>query len=183
MRRPSESRVARIAEALPAQALTYAEVGATRGALPAGFRHDRLTVDLGPDDGDRFRRACDAVRTWAPQRAAGIQVHPETPVHVGADIVLVMEPVAMVHAVATARIVYVVDEPGCWGYAYGTLPDHPECGEEAFLVVREDGRIRFILIAFSRPRALLGRLGGPITRAIQMRALNAYIAAVALAAR
>ena len=32
------------------------------------------------------------------------------------------------------RVVYVVDEPDRRGFAYGTLPGHPESGEELFLV-------------------------------------------------
>ena len=58
------------------------------------------------------------------------------------------------------RVVYVVDEPGRFGLAYGTLPGHVERGEERFLVERDstDGSVWYDLLAFSRPNSLVARL-------------------------
>lgn len=51
-----------------------------------------------------------------------------------------------------ARVVYVIDEPDRKGFAYGTLPGHPERGEEAFVVEhRPDDSVWLVLRAFSRP--------------------------------
>jgi uncharacterized protein (UPF0548 family) len=51
-----------------------------------------------------------------------------------------------------ARVVYVIDEPGRKGFAYGTLPGHPERGEEAFVVERRsDDSVWLVIRAFSRP--------------------------------
>lgn len=62
------------------------------------------------------------------------------------------------------------------GFAYGTLPGHPETGEEAFVVERNgEGDVRFTITAFSRPRALLARLGGPVTKAVKARATRRYL--------
>jgi uncharacterized protein (UPF0548 family) len=53
---------------------------------------------------------------------------------------------------APARVVYVIDEPTRRGFAYGTLPGHPEDGEEAFIVDRTaDGSVWLEIRAFSRP--------------------------------
>jgi uncharacterized protein (UPF0548 family) len=51
-------------------------------------------------------------------------------------------------------------DPDRYGFAYGTLPAHPEEGEELFLVTRGgDDTVRFEITAFSRPHDLgLGRL-------------------------
>ena len=50
------------------------------------------------------------------------------------------------------RVVYLVDEPTRRGFAYGTLPGHPESGEEAFVVERrEDDSVWLTIRAFSRP--------------------------------
>lgn len=35
---------------------------------------------------------------------------------------------------APCRVVYTVTESRRRGFAYGTLPGHPECGEEAFVI-------------------------------------------------
>ena len=55
----------------------------------------------------------------------------------------------------------VTDQPEEYGFAYGTLPAHPEQGEEAFHVARRSGRLVFTVTAFSRPRHPAARLGGP----------------------
>jgi uncharacterized protein (UPF0548 family) len=50
------------------------------------------------------------------------------------------------------RVVYLIDEPTRRGFAYGTLPGHPESGEEAFVVeLREDESVWLTIRAFSRP--------------------------------
>ncbi len=69
-----------------------------------------------------------------------------------------------------ARIVYTLDEPRRFGFAYGTLPDHAESGEERFLVEwHDDDTVWYDLRAFSRPRHVLARLAYPLTRAYQRR--------------
>lgn len=53
---------------------------------------------------------------------------------------------------APVRVVYVVDEPNRKGFAYGTLPGHPESGEESFIVERtDDGSVWLAITALSRP--------------------------------
>ncbi len=67
-----------------------------------------------------------------------------------------------------ARVVYVVDEPARRGFAYGTLPGHPERGEEAFVVERlADDSVWLVIRAFSRPAGPLTWLGYPIARLLQ----------------
>ena len=66
------------------------------------------------------------------------------------------------------RVVYVVDEPTRRGFAYGTLPGHPESGEEAFVVERRDDDSVWLTIrAFSRPAAPWLWLGYPVLRLLQ----------------
>lgn len=53
---------------------------------------------------------------------------------------------------AAVRVVYVVDEPNRKGFAYGTLAQHPESGEESFIVDRtDDGSVWLTITSFSRP--------------------------------
>jgi uncharacterized protein (UPF0548 family) len=81
-----------------------------------------------------------------------------------------------ISAIAACRIVYVVDEADRFGFAYGTLPAHPEQGEESFLVQRDaEGTIRFVVTAFSRPRHPLTRIGAPIARRIQLGVTRRYL--------
>jgi uncharacterized protein (UPF0548 family) len=157
---------------------TYSHVGATlRGERPDGYRHDRWKIDLGPDEDRRFERAGEAVLDWAAQRGAGIRIVPDTPARTDLTFVLVLRlPVGFV--LATARVVQVVQSDERIGFAYGTLPSHPEEGEEVFLVGRSDGRVTFEVAAFSRPRDPLARLGAPFTRWLQVRTNKTYLEAL-----
>jgi uncharacterized protein (UPF0548 family) len=69
-----------------------------------------------------------------------------------------------------------VDEPGRFGFAYGTLPLHPEQGEEAFVVSHdEDDAVWLDIVVFSRPRHPLARLGWLAGRRVQVRATNRFL--------
>jgi uncharacterized protein (UPF0548 family) len=70
--------------------------------------------------------------------------------------------------------VYVVDEEGPmerFGFAYGTLAEHAESGEERFTVEwnRYDDSVWYDILAFSRPRQMLARLGHPVSRLLQRK--------------
>ena len=72
------------------------------------------------------------------------------------------------------RIVYVVDETGPvskFGFAYGTVPGHVESGEELFLIEwdRGENSVWYDILAFSRPRHFLTRIGRRQARAMQKK--------------
>ena len=57
-----------------------------------------------------------------------------------------------------------------FGFAYGTLPDHVECGEERFMIEwLADDSVWYDILAFSRPRHPLVRLSSPLARMLQKR--------------
>jgi uncharacterized protein (UPF0548 family) len=157
---------------------TYQAVGATAGAeLPDGFRHDHHERRL-PGAGS-FERAKHGLKRWAAHEGAGARVFPGEGVENG-ETVLVDLGSGPLHVVAPCRIVYVIDEPDRFGFAYGTLPGHPECGEESFLVERRrDDSSVFRIRAFSRPAHPLVRLGAPVARRVQVRITRRYLAALA----
>jgi uncharacterized protein (UPF0548 family) len=156
--------------------LTYSEVGATfADVLPAGYHHTRAAIYLGTG-APVWDRACAAIRGWAAHAAAGIAIAPPAAPIAEGTTVAVITSVGPLHVLAACRIVRVVDEPDRYGFAYGTLPAHPEEGEEHFVVTRDaHGAVRFEVVAFSRPHDLLTRLGGPIPRRIQARATERYL--------
>ena len=66
------------------------------------------------------------------------------------------------------QVVWSEESPTLAGFGYGTLPGHPERGEEAFVVGRDDdGAVWFEVRAFSRPDRWFTRAGGPAVRAVQ----------------
>jgi uncharacterized protein (UPF0548 family) len=84
------------------------------------------------------------------------------------------------------RVVYCVGDPENdvrFGFAYGTLPNHAEAGEELFEVFvdpRTDD-VMYRIRATSWPRAMLARVGQPIVRALQSRFRSHSAAAMARA--
>lgn len=159
--------------------LTYEEVGATlaAGELPPGYAHMDRRVRLGSGQ-ECLERAGAAVLAWGAQRGAGLRVTPGDDVREGADVEL-RAPFLRI----PCRVVRVVREPSRIGFAYGTLPGHPECGEEAFLVERAgDGTVWFRIRAFSRPGRWYARLGGPVARGVQKWVTGRYLRAIADAA-
>jgi uncharacterized protein (UPF0548 family) len=172
--RVSESTLLEIARRAESLQPTYDFVGAAiTGSPPAGFHHDVEEVQL-PDRPDAFERGADGLRQWAAHRGAGLSVEPHEQPALNATVA-VGAPLGPMTAVAVCRIVTVVDEADWYGFAYGTLPGHPEQGEEAFVVERVDDRAVFRVVAFSRPFELLARAGGPISRRIQRSTTRRYL--------
>lgn len=166
----------------PNGALTYPEVGATRGTLPHGYDHLQRTREVGRGEAD-FRRAGAELMDWRLQRAAGFEVDASTPTIVpGTRVRLTLGPRSLPRRLRPSfgcEVVYVVDEPHRIGFAYGTLPGHPESGEERFCVeLRPDGTVELSVTAFSRPDTWWSRLGSPVARLAQRRITETYLGAL-----
>jgi uncharacterized protein (UPF0548 family) len=180
LRRPSDRARQQTLFEVSGQPLTYPEVGATdRPELPGdGYHNGRHAVALG--QGVRvFEAGVDALRTWQPHHFAGASLVPEVPaIEVGSELVSVLRA-GPLHLVVPCRIVYVTDEPRRFGYAYGTLPGHPESGEESFHI-EMDGRdqVTCCVAFFSRLVDPLARLGSPIAWRLQRRVTARYLEGV-----
>lgn len=175
MGRVSRSTLRRIASEAERFEPTYDDVGATvyADALPAGFRHDRYELELPARTGG-FAVAVQGLRRWAPHLGAGLTVEPDRLPPVGSTVA-VAAPVGPLTVIAVCRVVAIVDDPDRFGFAYGTLPGHPERGEEAFIVEQAEGRLVFRIVAFSKPAEMFARLGGPGTRRIQQATTTRYL--------
>jgi uncharacterized protein (UPF0548 family) len=160
--------------------LTYDEVGATSAArLPAGYHHERARIEVGRGE-VAWQRACDALRTWQAHRGAGMSIGPAGARLVAGTVVVTVARIGPMFVLAPCRIVYVTDESGRFGFAYGTLPGHPERGEEAFHVVADaEEAVSFEIVAVSRPASSIVRLGAPLARSIQRAATRRYLNGVA----
>lgn len=155
--------------------LTYPEVGATAGPPPAGYHHLGFVTQLGAGQ-QRFEQAADAVMHWGMQRGAGLRVRASTEVATVGAVVLV----GIGFLKAPCRVVYIIDEPDVRGFAYGTLPGHPECGEERFVVRRDPvtSAVYAEVSAFSRPAKWWSRAGGPLTSLARRVVAKRYVRAV-----
>ncbi|MGH3677947.1 MAG: DUF1990 family protein [Mycobacterium sp.] len=155
--------------------LTYREVGATAGPLPAGYHHVCKSAVIGRGR-HRFDEAAAKVMRWAMLRGAGVRVEPSTEVAaVGSEVLVGLGPLR-----APCRVVYVIDKADHRGFAYGTLPGHPESGEELF-AVRYDpasGEVYAEVTAFSRHATWWSRLGAPVTSLAQRIITSRYLTAL-----
>jgi uncharacterized protein (UPF0548 family) len=169
------SRRAHLDDLLPRyerMSITYPEAGATRFELPAGYGHTCRRTRLGEGTAI-FRRASEALLAWELHRGSGLAVAARGPAQANQTVVLGLgTPLSLV---IPCRVIYVVDEPSRRGFAYGTLPDHPEQGEESFLVTMDDaGTAWFEIVAFSRPGVSALRYVATIGKAIQTAATRRY---------
>jgi uncharacterized protein (UPF0548 family) len=172
-----------------AAAPSYPEVGATRTAalagtesvsatgLPAGYHVLHRRVRVGHGDAT-FAAARSVVLGWGMQRAAGATVYPPDTAPELDLTVLVTTWIGPVPITAPCRVVWTVDDAEHAGFGYGTLPGHPERGEEAFLVSRDAaGEVWATILAFSRPATWYARLGGPVGRLVQRWITRGYLSA------
>jgi uncharacterized protein (UPF0548 family) len=156
---------------------TYPEIGASVGGpMPPGYDLVDGRVRVGTSA--EFERARDALFDWAPQRHAGIEIHPADARPEPGTTVLLRMGLGPVRISAPCRVVWAVDEPGRAGFAYGTLPGHPERGEESFVLHRTDTDTLLEVRAFSRPARWFSRVGAPVSRMVQRRVTAAYLRAI-----
>jgi uncharacterized protein (UPF0548 family) len=164
---PDELRM--LFDGLSTAGFSYPEVGATLGEIPSGYNVDRYSGILGEGDAV-FESAKRAIRGWVPFHMPWIQVLPQAEPSQGV-LVAVVARIAGLWWTNVSRVIYTIDEPDLFGFAYGTLQFHAETGEELFLVERsrESAQVEYRILAFSRPRHVLARLGYPLSRAAQRR--------------
>lgn len=155
--------------------LTYAQVGATAGEMPAGYRHVRAAEQIGSGRA-RFEQAAEAVLRYGMLRGAGLKVDATTEMaRVGTDVLGRLGPFY-----APCRVVYVLDEPDRRGFAYGSLPGHAVRGEEMFAVRYDptDEAVYAEVAAFSQPATWWSKLGFPVLVLSQSLITGRYLRAV-----
>lgn len=175
--------------------LTYPSPGASArppAHWPAGWRRLQVRTELGAGEA-AFAAAARAVMEWRLHRAVGVAMDAER--NGGRDgeqdagrsgeqdaaraapgvRVIVGLGVGPLRVHGPCRVVWTVCEPGRRaGWAYGTLPGHPERGEEAFVVTRDAGEggagggaVWLEVRAFSLPAVWWTRAAGPLVPLFQ----------------
>jgi uncharacterized protein (UPF0548 family) len=148
---------------------SYSDVGATNSTPPRDFTIDHNRIQLGKGV-ETFRKAVAALKKWRQFDLGWVTLVPEdVPIEVGATVAVKARAFGT-WSLNVTRIVYVINEERRFGFAYGTLPHHVECGEERFLIEWDaDDSVSYDILAFSQPRHPLVRLGKPFTRMLQKR--------------
>jgi uncharacterized protein (UPF0548 family) len=185
LRKPSEQDVRDFISQQQNLAFSYPEVGASAIDVPNRYSIDRNRVLLGSGE-TTWQRAREAIRGWQMFNMPWLRLYwRTTPIEVGATVAISVEHFGF-YSLNAVRIVYVVDDDGPvsrYGFAYGTLTEHSERGEERFTVewTRSEGSVWYAILAFSRPQKALPKLGYPMSRMLQKRFAEASMAAMVAA--
>lgn len=133
------------------------------------FDNDQLRVRIGHGDAD-FDKAKIAIQRWQMFPKTWTRILPGTPPIQENTTIAMCARFLGIWWRNACRIIYVIDEPNRYGFAYGTLPAHMESGEELFLVFKdENGYVWYEIKAYSRPRHWLAKLAYPLMRLLQAR--------------
>ena len=152
---------------------SYPNIRATATVVPTGYNVDHNRVQLGTGEGT-WRRAVEAIRGWQMFNIPWVRLYwPTSPIQVGVDVAILIEHLGFC-SLNASRIVYVVNDDGPiirYGFAYGTLAQHAERGEERFTVEwdRSENKVWYDILAFSRPNQTLAKVGYRWTRTLQRR--------------
>ncbi|WP_164520400.1 DUF1990 family protein [Specibacter cremeus] len=179
----------------PRTGLNYPNIGVTRGIAvespndsaagwPAGFHRVDLDLQVGTGHA-AFAALAEGIMTWQIQRLAGLTVRAPDRATVGARVVSGFG-VGALRLPVPCEVVWA-HEPATMtradgmgiefaGFGYGTLPGHPELGEEAFAaIMTASGAVHFRLVAFSKPGSLIAKLGSPVAALAQRAVTRGYL--------
>ena len=186
LRKPTDETIRQFISSQHDLPFTYREVGATRTETgPADFIVDHNRIRLGEGE-DTYQRAVSALRRWQQFDLGWVTIVPaNTPVEAGRTVAVQAQTFGF-WSLSAARVVYMIDETESvkrFGFAYGTLPNHVECGEERFMIEwREDNSVWYDIYAFSHPQHPLVRLGFHVARKLQKQFARDSLAVMTRAA-
>lgn len=167
VREPSEADAVEFIASQRNLPFTYCEVGATNETPPRDFTVDHNRIQLGRG-GETYARAIAALKSWQHFDLGWVTIVPRGVAVAAGAIVAVKARAFGTWSLNATRVVYVIDEARRFGFAYGTLPGHVECGEERFLIEwLPDDTVWYDILAFSRAQHPLVKLSRPLARRLQ----------------
>ena len=185
-RRPTRNVIDRFIRESQDLPLSYGPIGIVR-TRTAGQDLDELTVAIGRGQAD-FERARSALLAWKQFDIGWIETFPrQAPVAVGTVVAVLIRHLGF-WSLNGCRVLYSVaslDDVARFGFAYGTLTNHAESGEELFEVFidPQTDEVTYRIRAISGPQATLARVGQPIVRVLQKRFREQSAAAMQHATR
>jgi uncharacterized protein (UPF0548 family) len=170
IRRPSSQVIEEFLESSQSLPLSYPEIGIARRS-PPGFKLDQASRTIAQGQ-SAFASAREALSEWRHFGLGWVELFPRRPSIEPGSVVAVLVNHLGFWSLNGCRVVYGLgDSPYTFGFAYGTLTNHAEMGEEVFEVSLkpETAEVVYTIRAVSRPHATLAWLGYPLTRRFQAR--------------
>jgi uncharacterized protein (UPF0548 family) len=151
--------------------LSYDPIGLAKEGR-GGFNLDEQTAIIGRGPA-AFARATTALAEWRHFELGWVELFPRRASIAPGTVVAVSARHLGFWSLNGCRVVYSIGSRGdqTFGFAYGTLANHVECGEEIFQVSLspKTGEVSYLIRAASKPRAALARVGYPLARVLQAR--------------
>lgn len=171
-RRPSLAEIERFLDRSRSLPMSYDPIGIARQPSPVD-RFDEHVATIGHGDAD-FERARHALSSWKHFDIGWVQAFPaRASMDTGTNVAVLIRHFGF-WSLNGARVLYQVggtDGHAVFGFAYGTLTNHAESGEELFEVFidQHSGDVRYRIRAVSWPQHVVTRIGQPIVRVLQAR--------------
>jgi uncharacterized protein (UPF0548 family) len=171
-KKPDDQQIREFIKAQSRQEFTYPMIGSTRKENhPSGYILDHNRIHLGQGKA-LFQNAKQALCDWRHFQLGWVELHTTHTVSRPDQTVGILAHALGLWVLNACRVVYVSEETEPlqrFTFAYGTLPEHTESGEERFQVEwhPEDDSVWYDILAFSRPNPLFPKLGYPYVRSKQ----------------
>jgi uncharacterized protein (UPF0548 family) len=186
VRRPSPAQIDRFLRESQVLPLSYRPAG----IIAAGTARedlDEATVVIGHGKA-AFERARAALIAWKQFDIGWVETFPPAAPVVSGTVVAVLIRHLGFWSLNGCRVLYTVgglSDVARFGFAYGTLTNHAESGEELFEVVidPQTDEVSYRIRAISSPQAWLAGVGQPIVRVLQQRFRDQSAAALKRATR
>jgi len=177
--RPSPQKIKNFLDKSQSLPLSYEPIGIAKES-PRGFKIDEVGSVIGHGE-ESFARAKQALTNWKQFELGWVELHPRgASIEVGTVVAVLVRHLGF-WSLNGCRIVFLLDEHEMtFGFAYGTLNNHAELGEEIFEVSFDPGSqaVTYRIRAVSRAHAAAARIGYPYTRFLQERFRRDSIAAM-----
>src|SRR5262245_9170463 len=168
LRRPSSSDIDRFLRESRDLPLSYGPVGIVNDTNTKR-RVDEQVVAIGRGEDD-FARARAALVRWTQFDIGWVDLFPRrAPIHPGTNVAVLIRHLGL-WSLNGCRVVYTVGgDRSRFGFAYGTLSNHEEAGEELFEVAIDPHTeaVTYRIRAVSWPYRLIAHAGQPIVRVLQ----------------
>ena len=171
-RRPSQREIEEFITRSQDLPLSYSPIGIAKES-PDGFKVDEASGVIGHGQ-QAFERAKLALAQWRHFDFGWVELFPRGAAIEPGSVVAILVHHLWFWSLNGCRVVYTLGDRRTgarFGFAYGTLSNHAELGEEIFEVslVPDSEEVIYRIRAVSKARATLARIGYPFTRMLQAR--------------
>src|SRR5436190_10555373 len=170
--RPSPKTIASFIEESGRLPLSYPQAGIASNP-PQNYDVDETAVVIGSGEAG-FERAKAALLSWKHFDLDWARICPDgARIEIGTTVAVLVRHFGF-WSLNGCRVLYFLGDRShgrTFGFAYGTLVNHAEQGEEIFQVSLNQASqaVTYHIRTASRPRAALARLGYPVARMLQDR--------------